>query len=64
MSWTQPVCERCWFTEFPARRPVQFIGAEEIQHCCRCGEPTVAGIYVRRDPAAVPYPRIEKEHQE
>lgn len=58
MSWTQPVCERCWFTEQPDRRPTQ-LTASDVERCCLCGLPTVAGIYVRRDPATVPYPKPE-----
>jgi hypothetical protein len=60
VSWTQPFCERCWFAENPGRLPVRFaLPTEPAKQCCECGEPTVAGIYIRRDPAKVPFPSSE-----
>ena len=35
------------------------IGAETVEVCCMCGELTVVGIYVLRDPDTVPFPETE-----
>lgn len=68
LSWTQPICERCWIewnSEWDdddnlvgIRRPVR-INAEatEVERCAWCGRPTIVGIYKRVDPISVPYPR-------
>ena len=59
MNWNQPICERCWFMENPARRPVQFtggMGGEYVARCCMCGDPTVAGIFIRRHPDECKFP--------
>jgi hypothetical protein len=54
-SWTQPVCDDCWDAEHPAKRsPRHRMGDREV--CCRCGEATVSGIYIRVDPATVEHP--------
>jgi hypothetical protein len=58
MSWTQPLCERCWFDEHD-HMPTRFTGGELAERCCLCGKPTVAGIFVRMDPAKVPYPTAD-----
>lgn len=66
MTYTQPICERCWINDnttiepdgVTIRRPA-LIGHPEIERCCLCGEPTVVGIYTRRDPHTVPYPTGE-----
>ena len=56
--WTHAVCGFCWdFLCAEAgrigREPVRVI-ASRIVPCCRCGEPTDQGIFVRRDPDAFP----------
>ena len=49
---TQPLCLRCsQRTTSPTSR-----GACHAWACCLCGESTTAGIYIRIDPASVPYP--------
>lgn len=55
MSWTQPVCERCFGIEKPGRVPPRVRDAER-ETCCYCGDPTYTGVYIRVDPATVPYP--------
>ena len=70
ISWNQPICERCWFTENPDRVPVRFVGAIDqsghllertqpapnAEQCCMCGWPTIAGIFIRRHPDKCHYP--------
>lgn len=59
MTWTQPVCSECWYSRDDARPAVALpLSAEDlpIERCCYCGGQTVSGIYVRIDPASVPYP--------
>jgi len=59
MNWNQPICGNCWNARNPGRVPVQgwFDGIEE--RCAYCGHPTTAAIFVRDDPATVPYPAEE-----
>lgn len=57
MTWTQPLCMSCWLradSRHPARVP-----GDHSRICCRCGAATSAGIYIRIDPASVPYPSEE-----
>lgn len=67
MGWTQPLCEPCWIAEHhtvdldgstSVRRPVRSLDTD-LEVCCRCGNLTVAGIYVRADPATVPFPKAD-----
>lgn len=67
----QPQCEACWITEkgesligqdgdqvlcyVPQPTRAMLCGLEE---CCECGNPTISGIYVKRDPAKVPFPTL------
>ena len=39
----------------------QMISQESVEVCCMCGELTVVGIYVFRDPESVPYPEKEDD---
>lgn len=55
MSWTQPLCNSCWEATHPGRTPIRVMG--DYESCCECGTVTTSGIYVRRDPTVVPYPR-------
>jgi hypothetical protein len=67
LSWTQPVCERCWIereavwdetdTEVLVglRLPVRTM-EPELERCSFCGLPTFIGVFVRADPTKVPYP--------
>ena len=58
MSWTQAQCETCWNKENPTRKIHRVIGSEgEI--CCDCGQRTYSGIYTRKDPKQVMFPRKE-----
>lgn len=56
MTWSQPVCAACFERENPGRTPVRVTDAD-CERCCLCGEMTFAGIYTRKDPKVVPYPR-------
>lgn len=53
MTWTQPVCDNKFKELYPGREPVRVIGDKEP--CCYCG--TLTNIYVRINPATVPFPR-------
>lgn len=67
MSWTQAQCEACWIREnfavdgdaIEVRVPV-LLTEKELEICCDCGKPTIIGLYVRKDPKTVPYPKEEK----
>ena len=60
MTWTQPICRACWYHRNPGRNPVQMTPEwRETEVCCWCGKDTTDGIYVREDPAVVPYPAKE-----
>ena len=62
-NWTHAVCEACWFRTpglglldaDHVRRPVRVRPVEDdVRQCCLCQAPTVAGIFVRRDPRDTP----------
>jgi hypothetical protein len=61
MSWTQAQCERCWVERNTAangsvRQPTRMAGEHvTLERCAWCGLATFAGIYVRADPATLPY---------
>jgi hypothetical protein len=59
MSWTQAICADCWDEKYPDRkvRPHQRANVAELERCAYCGNATHLGIYVRDDPAKVPFPR-------
>lgn len=60
MTWTQPLCRACWDKERPHDRPYPMAERFRVQEtCCLCGQSTDAGIYVRRDPKAVPFPTLD-----
>lgn len=59
MSWTQPMCDRCYAETHEGREPVKLVETEP-EICCICGEPTHSGIYTRVDPRTVPHPTREK----
>ena len=49
---TQPICDLCYQrTGGPAQ-----LAAAHSRACCRCGAATTSGLYIRIDPASVPYP--------
>jgi len=57
MGWTQPQCNACWNRENPTRAVHALIKeARETETCCDCGEKTLSGIYVRKDPLKVAFP--------
>lgn len=72
MTWTQPLCEACWVGEQAVftpdgeiiglkRLPYRVSGESELFQCCECGKPTFVGVFVRRDPSVVPFPREDPE---
>jgi hypothetical protein len=61
MNWTTHVlCADCWRRENPDRQPIRAREAES-ETCCRCGQETHAGIYVRADPATMKHCAEEQE---
>lgn len=62
LSWRQAICERCWLRRRPGRAPVRMAWrCAVLETCSYCGSETIAGIYVRDDPAHVAFPRLETE---
>jgi hypothetical protein len=59
VTWTQPVCNSCWFDREGERTPVR-MREPELEFCCLCGQATHSGIYVRLNPMDVPYPKQEE----
>lgn len=55
MSWTQPICHACWDIRNPNREPKRLLEPVR-ERCCVCGHFTRQGIYLRVNPASVPYP--------
>lgn len=54
-NWTHSICKTCWEKKTaaegnPDRIPVT-VRNDSDKPCCFCAEPTMAGIYVRHDPA-------------
>lgn len=61
LSWTQAICDGCWQKRYPAREPSRIVEPfREAEVCSYCGHDTTSGIYVREDPATVPYPQEKK----
>lgn len=47
-GWTHAVCDRCW-ADVQARPPNRMYPPVP-ETCCRCGDDTMSGIYVRAHP--------------
>lgn len=43
---TQPICASCWLDMTSGAKPERVKHAPE-EPCCKCGQPTSDGIYVR-----------------
>jgi hypothetical protein len=62
VSWQHAICERCWLRRHPCRTPVLVPSSPVVLEICSyCGGDTIVGIYVRDNPAHVPFPRFETE---
>lgn len=64
MTWTHALCEACWKAREPGREPFRLVDVgivdRKTETCCRCGEPTTTGIYVRANQQEMPYcPEVE-----
>lgn len=57
LTWIQALCTACWVREEGSRVPKR-VPLESAQVCCECGAVTRAGIWVRRSPLSVAYPRV------
>jgi hypothetical protein len=68
------LCEACWISETAERLPdadgVMLIchvpipvraATVGLEVCCNCGNATISGIYVKRDPETVKYPTLDDE---
>jgi hypothetical protein len=55
-DWTQAVCTSCWNERNPDKAHIDVFGLTGAEMCCWCGNDTTSGIYVRVDPATVPFP--------
>lgn len=74
-DWTQPICAARWNQDYATSdRPgslmstrgtvdpeLDSFGTGWPERCCFCNKPTLCGIYVRIDPATVPYPKRDQE---
>lgn len=58
-SWNQPLCWPCWNTETGNQVPRTVVDPWP-ETCCMCGQVTNSGIFVRRDPGTVYWPREAK----
>lgn len=54
------MCAGCYGDTHPGRDPVRIVDSEP-ERCCRCGEQTSEGIWVRIDPALVAFPADEEQ---
>lgn len=62
MNWNQPCCDDCWVRMNEDRLPFRLTLAErKDEDCAWCGMSTTSGIYVRADPATVPFPATEDD---
>ena len=70
LSWNQPCCERCWAEDKGVRiiddvdqmvDPIRVTNVTEAEKCAFCGFPTWVGIWIRQDPATVPYPHKDSD---
>lgn len=56
--WTHACCEDCWNAKNPGRTAHKLVDEyREEETCAFCGNPTRSGIYLREDPALVPFPQ-------
>lgn len=76
-SWTQPICTDCWVQDnsvmepdgggLAVREPVRIkeqdgdTFADHLEECCKCTRYTTSRIFVRVNPAAIPYPSRTKD---
>lgn len=51
MTWVNgPVCDECWEKENPDLEPARMRESyRQVEVCCRCGDETRSGIYVRTE---------------
>ena len=69
-QWTHTCCEHCWFAtpgwgnvdHDRVRIPTR-VKESDLRICCMCNAPTVAGIFIRRDPAQTPNCTCEEDHE-
>jgi hypothetical protein len=59
VNWNQPCCEACFAQRNPDRKPYRLLQENGPERCAWCGNATASGIYVRHDPADVPYPAAD-----
>ena len=59
-KWNHSVCDGCYNEMYPDREPIRFRVPDE-ETCCRCGEKTYSGIYVREDMAKMKFCNHRKD---
>jgi hypothetical protein len=62
MSWTQAQCNECWDKEND-QKAIIVLGAD-MEICCDCGAETFSGIFTRKNPRTVNFPRKEYNEQD
>jgi hypothetical protein len=57
-EWNHSICEECWNQDNPGREPfrIRSVSGRELvpRPCCACGKNHGSGIWIRRDPRAMP----------
>jgi len=62
-KWTHACCDDCWNARYSSRgNPHRIVNDfRDMEICAFCGDRTRSGIYVREDPAEVPFPHVIDE---
>jgi hypothetical protein len=61
MSWTQPICNECYWRRKGGAAIPEMIRYDTIEEtCCDCGKRTQSSIYIRLDPRTVKYPASDE----
>ncbi len=61
-TWNTPCCGACWVFMYPDGREPFVVGeVSDEETCGNCGMETTSGIFIRRDPRKIRYPKREDE---
>lgn len=61
-SWNAAACETCFAEQYPGLVATR-LRESYLARCSWCAQATDSGVFVRRDPASVPYPRLVDEEK-